>query len=246
MGIVFGGVDLETAYGVYALGKLTYGAPERDLELIHVPGRSGDVVVDHGCYQNVQVTYPECWILDDWDNNIKGLRDHLLKTPAYRKLADPYHPDTYRMGVYRGPFEPEAITGNKAGKFDLVFDCQPQRWLTSGDESIIIANEATDGSATATISNPTAFQAVPDIRCSYKADQGATVSLYVNSKVISFTSTGTGWRTLSYTADTGIASIYGDSVSVTRPVLKPGTNTITISGVTDISSFYVIPHWYIL
>lgn len=53
----FDGVDIGAACEMFILGKGTYGAPSRDVDQIHVPGRNGDILVDNGgleqCYSKI-------------------------------------------------------------------------------------------------------------------------------------------------------------------------------------------------
>ena len=43
--------------GLIVEGKNIWGGPQKDFEMISVPGRDGDVVFDHGRYKNVEVSY---------------------------------------------------------------------------------------------------------------------------------------------------------------------------------------------
>lgn len=127
----FDGVDIGAACEMFILGKGTYGAPSRDVEQIHVPGRNGDILVDNGGWNNVTVKYPNCNILSNFDENVEKLRGYLMSKPGYHTLIDQYHPDEVRYAEFRGPFNPEAHTGNgnDSGTFDLEFNCKPQRFL---------------------------------------------------------------------------------------------------------------------
>lgn len=127
----FDGVDIGAACEMFILGKGTYGAPSRDIDQIHVPGRNGDILVDNGGWNNITVKYPDCTILSNFDENVEKLRDYLFSKPGYHTLVDQYHPDEVRYAEFRGPFNPEAHTGtgNDSGSFDLEFNCKPQRFL---------------------------------------------------------------------------------------------------------------------
>ena len=127
----FDGVDIGAACEMFILGKGTYGAPSRDVEQIHVPGRNGDILVDNGGWNNVTVKYPDCNILSNFGENVEKLRGYLFSNPGYHTLIDQYHPDEVRYAEFRGPFNPEAHTGNgnDSGTFDLEFNCKPQRFL---------------------------------------------------------------------------------------------------------------------
>lgn len=133
----FDGVNIGAACEMFILGKGTYGAPSRDVDQIHVPGRNGDILVDNGCWNNVTVKYPDCNILSNFGENVEKLRWYLFSNPGYHTLIDQYHPDEVRYAEFRGPFNPEAHTGtgNDSGSFDLEFNCKPQRFLR---ESMIV------------------------------------------------------------------------------------------------------------
>lgn len=127
----FNGVDIGAACKMFILGKGTYGAPSRDVDQIHVPGRNGDILVDNGGWNNVTVKYPDCNILSNFGENVDKLRGYLLSNPGYHTLIDQYHPDEVRYAEFRGPFTADAHTGtgNDSGSFDLEFNCKPQRFL---------------------------------------------------------------------------------------------------------------------
>lgn len=129
--LVFNGVDLGKECDMFVLGKGVFGAPSRDVTQIHVPGRNGDILIDNGGWNNVDVTYSSCCILSNFRENVAKLRGYLLANPGYHELIDPYNPDEVRYAEFRGPFTPEAFTakGNNAGMFDLTFNCKPQRFL---------------------------------------------------------------------------------------------------------------------
>ena len=129
MSVIYNGVDLETTFGMTMLGRGTYGAAERDIEQIHVPGRNGDLLYDNGGFLNVEVVYP-CSITEDFADRASELRNFLLSAPGYHKLEDSYHPGEYRMAEFRGPFEADVHTprNNDSANFELVFNCKPQRY----------------------------------------------------------------------------------------------------------------------
>lgn len=137
--LVFNGVDLGKECDMFVLGKGVFGAPSRDVTQIHVPGRNGDILIDNGGWNNVDVTYSSCCILSNFRENAAKLRSYLMANPGYHELTDPYNPDEVRYAEFRGPFTPEAFTskGNNAGMFDLTFNCKPQRFLR---ESIVPRN----------------------------------------------------------------------------------------------------------
>lgn len=143
-------------FGVYITGSAVYNAPERDVEMVTVPGRNGNLVVDNGRFENIEVTYPAGIFAEteaDFAQAISDLRNYLCSKKGYCRLSDEYNPDEYRLGIYKSGLEVEP-SQLKAGEFELIFDCKPQRFLTSGETS----EEITNGG---TITNPTAFESSP-------------------------------------------------------------------------------------
>jgi phage-related protein len=129
--IYFNGKDLCESFGMNVLGRGTYGAPARDIEQVHVPGRNGDLLFDNGGFLNQTVTYPECSILENFPYYGAQLRNFLLSSPGYHELRDTYDPRFYRLAEFRGPFEPDVHTArnNDSAVFDLSFNCKPFRYL---------------------------------------------------------------------------------------------------------------------
>lgn len=147
----FGG-ERSTDYGVYISGQGTFNSPARDVEFVSVPGRNGDLILSNNRFQNGTLTYPASFIYDDFAENMRNLRTWLTSKTGYQRLEDTYHPDEYRMAVAVDPIEPEVLSRNEAGTFDIVFNVKPQRFLKSGDIPI----RATTGTDVY-FDNPTPF-----------------------------------------------------------------------------------------
>lgn len=152
----FDGVSSRT-YGVYITGEAVYNAPERDVEMITIPGRNGSFALDNGRFENITVTYPAGIFAEteaDFREAISEFRNFLCSRKGYVRLQDEYNPNEYRMAVYKSGLEVEPAM-LKAGEFEITFDCKPQRWLTSGETAVTIANSGD------TITNPTLFNSGP-------------------------------------------------------------------------------------
>lgn len=152
----FDGVSSRT-YGVYITGEAVYNAPARDVEMITIPGRNGAFALDNGRFENIEVSYPAGIFAGteaDFRQAISDFRNFLCSRKGYVRLQDEYNPDEYRMAVYKSGLEVDPAM-LKAGEFTITFDCKPQRWLTSGESAVTIANSGD------TITNPTLFDASP-------------------------------------------------------------------------------------
>lgn len=148
--------EKSTDYGVAILGEGVFNAPERDVEMITIPGRSGQFVLDNGRFENIEVTYPANLIADseaDFAEALSDFRNMLCSKRGYVRLQDDYHPDEYRMAVYKSGLEVDEKV-LRAGEFEITFDCKPQRWLVSGETAVAV----TSGD---TLTNPTLFESGP-------------------------------------------------------------------------------------
>lgn len=122
-------------FGVFITRDGVYNAPRRVYRQIQVPGRNGDLMFDEGRFENIDVTYP-CLIYAGFNANIEGLRNALLSQKGYVRITDSYHPDEYRLGCYSEEFSVVPKVLGDGGTFEITFNCKPQRFLKSGEESI--------------------------------------------------------------------------------------------------------------
>lgn len=151
----FDGVSSRT-YGVYITGEAVYNAPERDVEMVTIPGRNGTYALDNGRFENIEVSYPAGIFADteaDFRQAISEFRNFLCSRKGYVRLQDEYNPDEYRLAVYKSGLEVEPAM-LKAGEFKIIFDCKPQRFLTSGETAVSVDSGDT-------LTNPTLFEASP-------------------------------------------------------------------------------------
>lgn len=138
--IVFGGVDSRD-YGIYISGEGVFNAPERDVEVVNIPGKDGDLLIDRGRFLNIQVTYPGFNFepdLSTFAERLRAFRAALASQIGYQRLEDSFHPDEFRMATFRSGLDINPVMYNTASTFDIVFDCKPQRFLKSGEEEITI------------------------------------------------------------------------------------------------------------
>lgn len=152
-GLVFDDIDSRD-YGIYITGEAVFNSPERDVEMIEIPGRNGTYALDKGRFHNIEVTYPAGLFgrsEADFAAGIRAFRNALASRIGYKRLEDDYNPNEYRMAVYSSGLDvtPAQL---KAGEFDIKFNCKPQRFLKSGETAVSVASGGT-------ISNPTLYDA---------------------------------------------------------------------------------------
>ena len=227
--LTFDGVSLKD-FGVYINGGGTFNAPARSREVISVPGRNGDLIIDNGRYENTDVVY-HAFIYRDFSVNVEGLRNLLLSRTGYVRIEDTYHPDEFRMGVYTGNFQADVVDWLEAGEFDLTFNCKPQRFLKSGEETITLT-------ANGGILNETGQIAKPMLRV-YGT---GTFSFNGKSMTISAANTYTDIDCEIMDAFKGTDN-RNAFVSGIFPELIPGANVI---GIGTVSKIEIIPRWWVL
>ena len=149
--------DNSLDHGVYITGEAIYNAPVRDTENIEIPGRNGEFILDKGRWKNIDVTYKAGLFGSDQDNFASKIRDYrniLASRLGYKRITDTYNPEEYRLGKLKDGLDVDAKAQKKAGEFDIVFDCKPQRYLVSGEEEISVSSGQI-------ITNPTPYDASP-------------------------------------------------------------------------------------
>lgn len=217
-------------YGVYISGTGVFNSPARDREMIEVPGRNGDIIIDHGRFKNIEVTYP-AFIVKNFKANLTAWANKLLEPLNYVRLSDTYHPDEFRLAVLSQGMVVDPVRWLAAGSFDLVFNCRPERFLTSGET-------VTTFTAGGSISNPTDMPAKPLIRVT-----GAG-TITVNGTAIEIAS-----HSLSYIdIDCDLQEAFCGSTNANQyisstsfPTLDSGQNSVALSGVSKVE---ITPRWW--
>lgn len=235
--LTFDGVSTKD-FGVYISGGGTYNAPARSREVISVPGRNGDLIIDNGRYENTEVVY-HAFIYRNFGVNVEGLRNLLLSKTGYVRIEDTYHPEEFRLGVYSGDFQTDVVDWLEAGEFDLTFNCKPQRFLKSGYD-LTFGVDAYSFTADGSLLNETRQIAKPLLRV-YGT---GTFTINGASMTISSANSYTDIDCDIMDAFKGSTNCNGN-ISGSFPTLSPGENTIDLpaSGITKIE---IIPRWWVL
>lgn len=138
---------------VYVLECNDDDAAEPDYEAISVPGRSGDLHIWNERWKNKLVTY-KCACMVNAKTVVPALITQLLTQYGYQRIEDTFHPEYYKMGEYVGATTPVYSPGGDAAKFNLTFDCKPQKWLLSGEAEQSVSSGVI-------LTNPTNVPAYP-------------------------------------------------------------------------------------
>lgn len=237
MGVItFNNIESDT-YGIQVEIPPSYTMPERDYEVIHIPGRSGDIVIDKKSYKNVPRIYRIAVgsHTESYDTQVQRISEWLHSASGYARLEDTYDPDVYRMAMYSEENEISNIY-NQAGRTTITFNCKPQRFLKDGDYVIKIT-------ASRTIQNKTYQTALPIIDVKGTGEGILTINgnpIEISSIAGNITINSEIQDVYSHTINSNDKVIFSKGF----PILTPGGNTIEFSG--GITSVEVTPKWWIV
>ena len=239
-GFTYDGID-SLDYDLYITSGSVYDAPERVVDMIKVPGRNGNLAIDQGRFENIDVEY-NVYTKDrsqtSFAQNIRDFRNELCSRHEYLRLTDDYNSDEFRLGIYKSGLELNADI-DRAGAIKLTFDCKPQRFLTSGEA---ITTLTTDGS----ITNPTLFPSQPLLVVTGYGDLGIgsktltiegddpTQEIHIDCEAME-----------AWTESGGVISPANDLVQNAGdafPTLDSGVNAINLD--STMSQITIIPRWW--
>lgn len=221
-------------FGLYITGSGAFNAPERDVEVIQVPGRNGNLIIDQGRFKNVTQSY-KAFIHQNFTANSENVRAWLLSDAGYRRLEDTYNPQTFRLARFAGPLNMDVRALCSGAEMELFFDCKPQRFLKTGEQLLTLT-------ASGVVRNPTQFAASPLLNV---VGSGSGV-LTIGSETIEISKIDD-----TLTIDCELQDAYSRGVSKNDtvalsdfPQLHPGPNNVYFSG--GITAVEIIPRWWTL
>ena len=218
-------------FGLYISGSGTFNAPERDVELVEIPGKNGALVLDNGRFKNIAVTYP-AFIRHKFRELSHVAREWLLSGSGYARLQDSYNPDYFRMARFGGALDFETRVLNRSGECSLTFDCKPQRFLAAGEYVIPTTEKMA-------LFNPTPFPALPLIRV-----YGTSGTLMVGENQIQIEKIE-GYIDIdseSQNAFCGSVNCNADIYAPEFPVFNAGKTGISFEG--NIEKIEIKPRWW--
>ena len=212
-------------------------APARKYDTVTVPGRSGALLMDLACYDNVQREYGVQIVGDTALSSFIALRNYLASRSGYLRLTDTFDATHYYMAAYTEAFNLTADWhSQKRGRGMIAFNCKPQRFLLSGETAVILT---ADGS----IINSTQFASKPLLRVT--TTRSAASVLGVGSANITIMRQGVTYIDCETGRAYNGATAYDTYVSINTtdfPALMPGSNGIALG--TGISRVEITPRWW--
>ncbi len=213
--------------------KSVYNMPERDIELISVPGRNGDLVKDNGRYKNISLPYGMTLVKKDnrsFSDLIAGVK-RWLSGSEYNVLWDSYDPRYFRYAVVEGGLNIDSELRD-CGEFTLNFNCKPYRYSFDGQKAVNIP------AAGAQLFNPEDMPAKPYMKIYGNGD----ISVHINSSTVTFTGISEYIEIDSEIMNAYKGIVVSNNIMTgVFPELIPGINTISFTG--NVSGAEIIPRW---
>ena len=239
-------------YNLVIESKSILNAPEPDLQEYEIPGRDGTVFISNNRRRNVDISYTTFLrvpIQEDIQPYVTSIKNWLLAKPGqYLRLEDTYDLEHYRLATYRQGLDFEH-TWRWYTRQTATFSCKPYRYLRDGD------NRVTASAGQAVVYNPTMFDALPEIYLylgqNYGGSSNITITYEDGTKyeqtVSGITRQYVGTNVILDAENQVVKAEFPEALINTAelavfPSLKPGTNTISITG-GGMSGFAVVPHW---
>lgn len=245
-----------TEHEIYVWSAPDYELPEKDQQVYHVPGRSGDLVVFYGSWKNVKRSYS---LSAGSDNSTAQAKARIISAwlnsahaDGYARLEDSYEDDVYRMAQFNGGITITNVL-DKAALATVTFDCKPQRFLKhpwfSIDENYMDEEKAVTNNGT--IPNNTLFEANPLFKV--KGSGFGTLRFKKpNTSTWLYTVQMTNLSTEDYLVIDGEmqecyvgANSRNSEVTLSNgfPKLLPGGMIVNFTGVSELK---VVPHTWLL
>ena len=228
--------------GIRIKEKNIYSSGKRDLSLVSVPGRDGDLVNSNKRFVNATVSYT-CFLpassIAELNTKIRNVKKWLfVDSDQYHELSDSYDPTFERLAIFNSKLD-IADEASRIGTFTVSFSCKPFRYLVSSLE----ASEVATGD---TLYNPFPFASKPYIKITGSGNITLNVSNSKGTKVYQFKNVS-GY----VECDSELMNCYkattlknNDFVADDFPSFEFGNNIITFSG--TVTKVEIIPRWWCL
>lgn len=129
--LTFNGI-LSSDYGIYVIGNNDAEVPEFDYESVDIPGMTRAFHQSNKRLKNKLVVY-HCFCTQNSAEMVPRFCSAMLSANIYQKITDTIHPEYYKMGTYFGGTQPQFRNSKDVATFDLIFDCDPRKFLVGGD-----------------------------------------------------------------------------------------------------------------
>lgn len=239
-----GGV-LSTDYNIFVLGVDDANIPVRDYSVYSIPGRSRDLHYDNGRFENIDRTYhlyARAIGSVSAEDAVMAFCAELMQLKGYQRIGDSIHPDYFKLGEFRGGVGPQFYPREDGVRFDLTFDCDARKYLTSGEAETDITNTGSGTWASKTLVNPGTLPASPLVIFSDMTASNCAIN-YNSQYVMVNRYSGT----IVFDCELGDAYDYTSHANLNSYIdrgslleLQPGSNSISVKQGATVK---IIPRW---
>lgn len=231
--IVYGG-ESSTDYGMVVSEAPSFERPARKQTVYTVPGRNGAVVFQQDAWEDVGRSY-RVWLADDPNKDlvdqVDAIEAWLNSQDGYQRLEDSFEPDIFRLAYFSGGV---GFTNSlmQIGEASLKFTCRPERFYKEGEIAITVSG----GSK---INNPTRFASKPLIHI----EGSGSITLSIEG--VSITATLADYINIDCETMNAYrlpAENMNSVIGGTFPTIKPGVNSIGISG--TVTNCTITPRYF--
>lgn len=245
MGVIYFNRRPSTDFGIIVESFPSINRGSRRGDGYKIAGRNGTFYQDEATYDN----YVQAYDIAIREKN-RGAAARcadiaawlMAPTGNFLRLEDTFEPEYYKLARFAGPLNIKQILGH-VGRCTLEFECQPERWLKSGEIPI----ETT--STSLTIHNPTLYRAKPLITIT----RTGTTDISIGNTSYMSIAGATSYPTVVIDCDagtirSGTTNLYGTTTFYRTyndfPTLAQEVDT-TINA-TNATKISVVPRWYVL
>lgn len=227
--LTFDGINIKD-FNTYITNAGFYAAPERRYRTFQVAGRNGDLSIDNGDYNNLEITFPGV-IHEEFPKSFSALRGFLYSRKGYKKLQTSFAPEEYRKAIFKH-IEDVAVSREGAlGSFVLVFESMPQRFLESGEIPVELTSSGN-------VFNPTRYDSKPLLRVWGNGNLGVGSTTITIANTTDYTDIDCDMMDAFHGAENRNSKI----TLAEFPVLPAGKTGITLGA--GISKVIVTPRWW--
>ena len=225
------GIDARSV-GIQLQRPIEFSEAVPVLEAQTIPGRNGDLIWETGSYENRSGS-ASCFCLQkDVEKAISSAGRFLMGKKGYRRFETSDDPDHYWMA--RVENSPQiAMRLRTLAPFDIGFDCKPQRFVKSGEDTIFFSKNGS-------ILNQYGQVALPLIKIYGQGKGSLTVGN--TDVVISYLD---GVLYLDSDTQNAYNNVGNQNMYIDAPVfptLPDGEVRIAFSG--DVERVEIIPRWW--
>ena len=228
--------------GIRIKSKNIYSSGKRDLTLVSIPGRDGELVNSNKRFVNSTVSYT-CFLpaksIAELNTKIRNVKKWLfVDSDQYHELTDSYDPTFMRYAIFNSKLD-IADEANRIGTFTITFSSKPFRYLVSA----LVSEEISSGD---TLYNPFPFASKPYIKITGSGNITLSISNSKGTQVYQFKNVS-GY----VECDSELMNCYksttlknNDFVADQFPSLEYGNNVISWTG--TVSKVEIITRWWCL